>query len=47
MRKVYGSFRLFRGQFFKNLRELLTETVSGLNFEYEDGILKGKLYIAD
>ena len=32
---------------FQEFERLLTESVSDLNFEYEDGILKGKLYVAD
>ena len=37
----------YLGVNFQEFERLLTDTVSDLNFEYEDGIFMGKLYIAD
>ena len=44
--KVMAVFRFLRVH-FSRIWEILTESVSDLNLEYEVGILKVKLYVAD
>ena len=37
----------YLGSIFQEFERFLTESVSDLNFKYQDGILKVKLYVAD